>query len=453
MKHLYINHILAFLFLVFGASSVWADRTITNATFDPTQVQANENINTTVTVLIDGNTNGANGRWGSTKVKIGSEESCIDHANEQGAGTHTRSFNISTSNLGVGVYSVEFTAYSNDSCGGQDSDLYTSSNAITVVNSTPPPPTGDYRYTACQWSEIFEDYTFDGWNNYRNGVVSQSTEQQKYGAYSLRKSSYNDPHGGWKSLGQSVERNYVLEGWFYRPSNSSGGAEDRIAISDSNFNGYGFRITGSQVFIERRNAGNPQNISSRVNWNRPSNQWYRFRFKANSDDTFTLWIYNENGTQQLMLTSNADTSHSGNFDRVVVHGGHHYYTDGLSVRTCGTSIELDLSVSPLIVNAGAQFRVDINISNGGPDDTNNLELTFPFGSSNGISPSSQAQGDWTCATNPDSIVCSDGISNANHDMIFSLDFNTSSSTQSVTNQDVLLLSGVSHRVPHALVGS
>ena len=191
-----------------------------------------------------------------------------------------------------------------------------------------------YRYSSCLYTEVFEDYKFDsGWSNYKNGVVNQSTLEMKYCPASLEKTTNNDSNGGWKSLNQSVDRNYYFEGWIYRPSNYTGGAQDRLAISDSNFNGYGFAVTGSKVTIERRDAGKAKSISS-TNWTRQNDVWYRFRFQANSDNTFTIHLYDENGTEELALTSNTDTKYSGNFDRVVVHGGHEYYIDGLSVRRC-----------------------------------------------------------------------------------------------------------------------
>ena len=205
---------------------------------------------------------------------------------------------------------------------------------------------------------IFQDSDFSsGWSNYRNGSVERSNDQSKIGTHSLKKFNNTDPNGGWKSLGSTVERNYTLEGWFYRPTSPRNGAEDRIAISDGNFNGYGLRVTGSNVFIERRTDGNATNISSGTAWNRPNNQWYRFHFAANDDNTFTARIFDLNGTEVVNLTSNANTTHVGPFDRVVIHGGTVYYVDGLKVTDNSNAEELDIAQKPLFLTS----RVDPNI--------------------------------------------------------------------------------------------
>ena len=205
---------------------------------------------------------------------------------------------------------------------------------------------------------IFQDSDFSsGWSNYRNGSVERSNDQSKIGTHSLKKFNNTDPNGGWKSLGSTVERNYTLEGWFYRPTSPRNGAEDRIAISDSNFDGYGFRIRGDDVFIERRNNGSPSNISSAASWNRPNNQWYRFHFAANEDNTFTLKVFTTAGTEVVNLTSNVDTTHDVAFDRVVIHGGTVFYVDGLKVTKKTEGEELDIAQKPLFLTS----RVDPNI--------------------------------------------------------------------------------------------
>lgn len=232
----------------------------------------------------------------------------------------------------------ELKIFNKELCPAQIQDIYNNEKNGKNYDGTTREPSccidRSYRYNGCTYDEIFEDYKFDsGWNNYKSGAVTQSTEEIKYCPASLKKINNNDPNGGWKSLGQTIGRNYVFEGWIYRPSSYSGGACDRLAISDSNFNGYGFGTCGDNVFIERRDNGTGQSLKS-ASWTRTNDVWYRFRFKANSDNTFTITFYDENGTQLTSLTSDPDTTYSGNFDRVVVHGGHEYYVDGLSVRVC-----------------------------------------------------------------------------------------------------------------------
>ena len=184
-----------------------------------------------------------------------------------------------------------------------------------------------------QTTVFYDDFsTWQGWNTYALGDVEYSSNQSFVGSYSIRKISNNDPNGGYKQLDAPMGREFSFTGRIWRPSTAGGGAQDRLAIENSNFDGYGFRVTATQVAIEKRTAGAGSDISSTVSitGGRPEDEWYRFVFTSNADNTFSVTLYNEVGTQIATVTSNVDNDYSL-FDRVVVHGGYDFYVDVIQV--------------------------------------------------------------------------------------------------------------------------
>ena len=193
-----------------------------------------------------------------------------------------------------------------------------------------------FEYREKGFIERFHDdfSAWSGWSDYGSGSVERSDDVAKVGTHSLKKIDNNDAHGGgWKSLDQNVGRDYDFTGWIYSPDPRAGGNADRLAISDSNFDGYGPRITGDVISIERRDEGSGTIISPEVEYDRPDNEWYEFKFKCNNNNTFTLTIYDLNGDEVDSVTSDADTNYAGPFDRVVVHGGYPFYVDDLRVKS------------------------------------------------------------------------------------------------------------------------
>lgn len=181
---------------------------------------------------------------------------------------------------------------------------------------------------------IMEDdfETWVGWNQYQDGTVEQSSEQAHGGTYSLKKDTNSDPHGGWKSLGDTYGFPLLFEGWIYRPSVYAGGAADRLAIEDSSFNGYGFVVDhgGNVIRIERRDGGVGTAVGSDVSWNPPENAWYQFKFWLWGGGVFDLYIYDADGNLVASALNRTDTAYTS-FDRVVIHGGYHFYVDDLKV--------------------------------------------------------------------------------------------------------------------------
>lgn len=185
--------------------------------------------------------------------------------------------------------------------------------------------------------DSFENW--EGWTNYRSGAVEQSSTYSHSGSYSLRKYSHNDPSGGYKEIGKEIGRNIVMEGWIYRPTPYDGGKIDRIGIEDDNYNGYSIKIhhNSNYISIDKRTGGSATEISSRITWNPPENEWYKYKLYLYSNGTLKLEVYYENGSLGVSI-STTDTTYT-KFDRVVIHGGYDYYVDDLTVKDLNQNYE------------------------------------------------------------------------------------------------------------------
>lgn len=182
-------------------------------------------------------------------------------------------------------------------------------------------------------SSLFSDNfnKFIEWYNYGKGIVIQSNDIAHNGNFSLKKDSNSDPNGGFKKLKKRTGLGIVFSGWIYRPSKSAGGLGDRLAIEDSNFNGYGFCIAHNNnlVWIERRDRGKPSIISDKKNYIALKDKWYRFEFYLKEKGEFNLIIFDEMGGGAVDL--NGRDFIYNTFDQVSVHGGFPYYIDNLKV--------------------------------------------------------------------------------------------------------------------------
>ncbi len=182
---------------------------------------------------------------------------------------------------------------------------------------------------------LFDNFDSDqGWEQYLEGAVARSKDVQAHsGKFCLKKQNNNDPHGGFKRIGQKLGLGFIFSGWIYRPSNQSGGKGDRIAIEDAEFNGYGFGIAHASNFveIERRDKGAATSISNRVQFNPPQDKWYNFELHANQDGKFSLYLNNSRG-DRLVAVDATDSTYN-EFDRVTIHGGHSYYIDDIKIIT------------------------------------------------------------------------------------------------------------------------
>jgi hypothetical protein len=174
--------------------------------------------------------------------------------------------------------------------------------------------------------------TANGWQQYLNGQVSLTEEIAPYvGSYCVKKDSNNDPHGGFKRLKKTVALGFIFAGYIYRPSEYGGGAGDRIAIEDNEFNGYGFAVAHGFNFIviERRDGGGATEISQKISIIPPKNQWYKFELHTSIDGKLALYLDTSSG-QRLGTVTAVDSTYS-QFDRITIHGGYPYYLCGLKI--------------------------------------------------------------------------------------------------------------------------
>lgn len=176
---------------------------------------------------------------------------------------------------------------------------------------------------------FYDDFeTFTGWTTVGTGTVAQSSSQKYAGSFSAVKSAGGDPNGAYKLLGKEVYRKWKIEVWFYRET--SAGSADRIAIVNSAGDGYGFYNGSTVSVIERRDDYVATALTAPAA-TRPFATWYRSVFEAFSDNTFTLTNYNADGTLINTVTSTADATYPGPFDRIAILGGATYYVDELTV--------------------------------------------------------------------------------------------------------------------------
>jgi len=184
--------------------------------------------------------------------------------------------------------------------------------------------------TEMLFSDDFD--SFLGWEQYLDGNVSRSKEvKPRVGQFCLKKGQGNDPHGGYKIIGRSIDLGFIFSGWIYRPSGKHGGKGDRLGIEDARFNGYGFSIAHGAKFaaIERRDQGKATEISERIHIDPPEDTWYQFEFHSSKDGKFVLFLNNSQG-DRLFEISAVDLKYN-RFDRIVIHGGQPYFVDNLRV--------------------------------------------------------------------------------------------------------------------------
>jgi len=190
---------------------------------------------------------------------------------------------------------------------------------------------------------MFEDNfeTVKAWKSFDGGSFAHIVDPTNNTNHVIEKSGdQNDPSGAVVEIPSFTSQTYIFEGMIMRPSGTSGGSQDRLSISEVNHSlsspdiarGYGFGITGSNIYIERRTGGGKTTISSQVTYTRPDDEWFRFLFKHNSDDTIDLYIFDQTGAYQAKVFISCDSSY-GTYDGIVIHGGYEFYLDNIKLFT------------------------------------------------------------------------------------------------------------------------
>ena len=173
--------------------------------------------------------------------------------------------------------------------------------------------------------------SFKGWQKYVDGEISLSDDCSHTGKYCLKKDSHNDPHGGYKLLGSTINRGFIFSGWIFRPSVDNGGQGDLLAIENAAFDGYGFGIAHGlkTATIHKRIRGKYRLICDRYRFKSIKGEWYHFDFHVDEGNRLELCLDDSKGNRLVSIV--AEDSEFRIFDRVVIHGGHPYYVDNIKV--------------------------------------------------------------------------------------------------------------------------
>ena len=168
---------------------------------------------------------------------------------------------------------------------------------------------------------------FDDWEQYLEGRVSPTEDVARSPRHTgLAKIDHDDPHGGFRRIGRRVEAGVCLSGWLLSPAERSGGMVNRIAIEDSEFNGYGFWVdhSGKRLGFEKRRKGRKKPLGEAHHFDAPQDEWYHFRFFVPVEGELRLEVCRQNQEPPTIVTAEWDKEFSS-FDRIAVHGGHVYY--------------------------------------------------------------------------------------------------------------------------------
>ena len=205
-------------------------------------------------------------------------------------------------------------------------------NGYTVINlhygSTNPYENYRDPSKVFDWLEDFE--VWEGWIQYGDGVVEQSSEYVFHGNYSLKKHTNADPNGGYKPLGFTLNTTFVLEAWIFRASVDNGNA-DRIGVVDDNGNGYGFNLAHSagEISVDRRDSWSGTVYASVSLTRDPMQEWYLGRLIWYSDGRIVVEAYDISGNL-LGRTEYTDTTYN-TFTNVYVLGDSTYYVDFMRI--------------------------------------------------------------------------------------------------------------------------
>lgn len=172
-------------------------------------------------------------------------------------------------------------------------------------------------------------YDFSEWSDFQDGTVSQTEEQWRRDRVALKKNDNNDPNGGYATLDTSVGRPCRFTSFVYR-SSFGGGDWDRMAVVDSNGDGYGFTLKrGSDTLVVERRTGHDVASWASGSATMALNEWIYVEVVIMGSEVYAAAY--DSSRNLLGKTSMTDSTHAGPFDRVHVYGGYPYYVDEVRV--------------------------------------------------------------------------------------------------------------------------
>ena len=184
------------------------------------------------------------------------------------------------------------------------------------------------------WYEDMESWS--GWSNLGSGEVVQSSTYVFEGQYSAKKQTNCDPHGGYKSMGITLDRNnWTLEFRAYRVEGEGTDCyADRLGLEDVGVGGYTFALihqtdgTDSLGIDVRASDGTGTPYSKDLTVH-ITDEWYIGQLILTPSQVIAK-LYYENGSfiDEYVLS---DTSYTS-FDDFVIRGGYPYYVDVVRVR-------------------------------------------------------------------------------------------------------------------------
>jgi|GEM_PF-2258819 len=222
----------------------------------------------------------------------------------------------------------------------------------------------------------FEDGNINGWNTYSSGQVQIYNGGADGSSYSILKTSNNDPNGGYATFSPALSEYELI--WWGNRINNNGGSQNRWGVEDSNYNGYGPQLTKpsgtGNMNIETRSSGSGGNgdVASATGVSKSANTWYEHKFRRYGNGNFVFELYDSSGNL-MQSVSGTDTTYTGPFDRILIHGGYEFLSDEFRLRKYSnpdpsTSVGSEETINEPITNQ-LHFRwrddsTDLNTSGG-----------------------------------------------------------------------------------------